>query len=55
MAMVEDASQVALKAGNSSEIIFRNYMEMVTRTQAGSWFRIEPEAKGKVISINSAN
>jgi integrase len=55
MAMVRDANQVALEAGNSPDIIFRNYLELVTRTQARSWFGIEPEARGKVISINSAS
>ena len=40
---------------NSYGIIFRNYLELVTRTQARSWFGIEPEARGKVISINSAS
>jgi len=55
MAMVKDANQVALEAGNSPDIIFRNYLELVTQTQARSWFGIEPEARGKVISINSAS
>ncbi len=53
MAIVKDANQVALEAGNSPDIIFRNYLELVTQTQARNWFGIEPEAKGKVISINS--
>ena len=55
MALVKDANQVALEAGNSPDIIFRNYLELVTRTQASSWFGIEPETKGKVISINSVS
>ena len=55
MAMVKDANQVALEAGNSPDIIFRNYLELVTQTQARSWFGIEPDAKGKVISISSAS
>jgi len=53
MALVRDANQVALEAGNSPDIIFRNYLELVTRTEAGNWFGIEPEAKGNVISISS--
>ena len=55
IAMVKDANQVALEAGNSPDIIFRNYLELVTQIQARSWFGIEPEARGKVISINSAS
>ena len=54
MAILKDANQVALEAGNSPDIIFRNYLELVTQTQARSWFGIEPEAKGNVISIGSA-
>jgi hypothetical protein len=50
MAMVRDANQVALEASNSPDIIFLNYLEL-----ARSWFGIEPEARGKVISINSAS
>jgi len=30
-----------------------NILELVILTQAGNWFGIEPEAKGKVISIGS--
>jgi len=53
MAILRNANQVALEAGNSPDIIFRSYLELVTQTQARSWFGIEPEGKGKVISINS--
>jgi hypothetical protein len=53
MAMLKDANQVALEAGNSPDIIFRNYLELVTQTQAKNWFGIEPEAKRNVISISS--
>ena len=55
MAMVKDANQVALEAGNSPDIIFRNYLELVTQTQARNWFGVEPETKGKMISINSVS
>ena len=50
---VRGKAQLALEAGNSPDIIFRNYLELVTQTQARNWFGIEPEAKGNVISINS--
>ena len=53
MAIVKDANQVALEAGNSPDIIFRNYLELVTQTQAKNWFGIEPEERRNVISINS--
>ena len=54
MAIVKDANQVALEAGNSPNIIFKNYLELVTQTQANNWFGIKPEVKENVISIGSA-
>ena len=54
MAIVKDANQVAQEAGNSPDIIFRNYLELVTQTQARNWFSIEPKAQENVISIGSA-
>ena len=47
MAILKNANQVALEAGNSPEIIFRNYLELVTPAEAGSWFEIKPENVGK--------
>jgi len=39
--------------GNSPDIIFHNYLELLTQTQGKSWFEIKPEERGNVISINS--
>ena len=35
-------NQVALEAGNSPAIIFKNYRELVTEEAAGEWFGIVP-------------
>ena len=53
MAMVKDANQMDLGEGSSPYIIFRNYLELVTQTQARNWFSIEPKAQENVISIGS--
>ena len=53
MAMVKDANQMDLGEGSSPYIIFRNYLELVTQTQATNWFSIEPKAQENVISIGS--
>jgi integrase len=45
LAVVKDAAKVALEAGNSPDIIFKHYRELVTEPEAKEWFAIMP-AKG---------
>ena len=42
VALIQDVNQVALEAGNSPAIIFKNYRELVTEDAAQTWFSIEP-------------
>lgn len=42
LAAVKNAAQVALEAGNSPQMIFRHYRELVTEEQAKEWFSITP-------------
>jgi len=42
LAIVQNAAQVALEAGNSPTIIFKHYRELVTKEQAEKWFAIMP-------------
>ena len=42
LATIQDVNQVALEAGNSPAIIFRNYRELVTEEAAEKWFSIMP-------------
>ncbi len=44
IAKVKSADQVALEAGNSPSIIFKNYRELATEDQADEWFGILPKA-----------
>jgi integrase len=44
MATVNDENQVALEAGNSPQIIFSNYRELVDEEGAKRWFAINPAA-----------
>ena len=44
IAVVQNAAQVALEAGNSPTIIFKHYRELVTREEADKWFSIMPTA-----------
>ena len=42
IAKVKSADQVALEAGNSPSIIFKNYRELATEEQADEWFASYP-------------
>jgi integrase len=42
LAVVKDAAKVALEAGNSPDIIFKHYRELVTEQEAKEWFAIMP-------------
>ena len=42
IAKVKSADQVALEAGNSPSIIFKNYRELTTEEEADKWFAIVP-------------
>jgi integrase len=42
LAEVQSAAQVALEAGNSETMIFKNYRDVVTPESAKAWFSIEP-------------
>jgi integrase len=42
LAVVKDAAKVALEAGNSPDIIFKHYRELVTEQDAKAWFSINP-------------
>jgi hypothetical protein len=43
IAVVKSADQVALEAGNSPAIIFKNYRELATDDEAAAWFNILPK------------
>lgn len=42
LAIVKNAAQVALEAGNSPSIIFEHYRELVTEDSAKQWFNVLP-------------
>jgi hypothetical protein len=44
LADVKSVAQVALEAGNSPQMIFEHYRELVTEKSAKAWFAITPEA-----------
>jgi integrase len=42
LAILHDTARVALEAGNSPEVIFGHYRELVTPEQAREWFDVKP-------------
>ncbi len=44
LADVKNAAEVALEAGNSPQMIFQHYRELVTEKAAKAWFAITPES-----------
>lgn len=42
LAAVQNTAQVALEAGNSPQMIFRHYCELVRAADAEKWFGVTP-------------
>lgn len=42
VASIKNVAQVALEAGNSPQMIFSNYRELVTEQEAAQWFSLSP-------------
>ena len=42
LAILHDTARVALEAGNSPEVIFAHYRELVTPEAAKTWFKVKP-------------
>jgi len=51
LAEIQDVNRVALEAGTSPQMIFRNYRELATPEQARNWFAIAPESAPNVVPI----
>jgi integrase len=49
LADVKSAAQVSLEAGNSPQMVFRHYRELVTEKAAKAWFAITPDAAKAVL------
>lgn len=55
MAQTSNAASVSLEAGNTPEIIFRHYRQLVSPEQAEKWFAVMPrEASEKIIHLKTA-
>ena len=54
LADTQNAHRVAIEAGNSETIIFKNYRELVTEDEAKAWFSILPTSEKNIIPISNA-
>jgi integrase len=51
LAILHDTARVALEAGNSPEVIFGHYRELVTPEQAQAWFNVRPRPEGVATTV----
>ena len=52
VAKVQNVAQVALEAGNSPQVIFSHYRELVKPAEAEKWFSIVPQTPANVIAVD---
>ena len=55
LAVVKDVAAVALEAGNSPTMIFRNYRALVTENEGKTWFSIAPDASANIVTLTKTN
>lgn len=51
VAQCQDVPKVSLEAGNSPQMIFQHYRELVRPEQAAQWFSIQPQQPANVTSL----
>ena len=51
LADIQNAAQVALEAGNSPNVVFRHYRELVKPSAAKAWFAVSPEPAENVVQL----
>ena len=51
MAVLKNAAEVSLEAGNSPKMIFEHYRELRTEAEGKEWFSIMPEHNAKMSEI----
>lgn len=51
LADIQNAAQVALEAGNSPQMVFKHYRELVKPSAAKAWFAIAPESPANVVPM----
>ena len=53
VADIQNVAQVALEAGNSPQMVFKKYRQLVTPAAAKAWFAIAPAGASKIVTMNT--
>jgi hypothetical protein len=51
LAQTQDAAKVSLECGNSPQMIFRHYHEIVKPADAVKWFSVVPDVSKNVVPM----
>jgi integrase len=54
VATIHDTARVALEAGNSPDVIFQHYRELVSPEEAVEWFGVKPTTASNVVPMPAA-
>ena len=54
LAQTQNAAQVSLEMGNSPQMVFRHYRELVKPADAERWFAVKPETPANVLPLAAA-
>jgi integrase len=54
LADIQNAAQVALEAGNSPQMVFQHYRELVKPSASKAWFAVAPAGPANVVSMPAA-
>jgi hypothetical protein len=52
LASIKNATQVALAAGNSPQMIFAHYRQVVTESEEAKWFSVFPQPALNIVRMN---
>jgi hypothetical protein len=52
MAVLKNAAEVSLEAGNTPKMVFEHYRELRTEAEGREWFSVVPAASGKIVAIS---
>src|SRR5665213_380910 len=51
LADIQDAAKVSLEAGNSPDVVFRHYRELVKPAEAQAWFAVSPQLPENILAM----
>lgn len=52
LAQCKSAAEVSLEMGNSPQMVFRHYREVVTAVESQKWWTVAPLHEGKIVSLS---